>query len=34
MKMIMVQFYLYEAIELVITGHAGVLGPNGSGRAD
>lgn len=31
-KVIMVQFYLYEAIELDITGHAAVLGPNGSGK--
>jgi chromosome segregation protein len=31
-KIILVQFYLYEAIELDITGHAAVLGPNGSGK--
>jgi len=31
-KIIMVQFYLYEAIELEITGHGAVLGPNGSGK--
>jgi chromosome segregation protein len=29
---IMVQFYLYDAIELSFTGHAAVLGPNGSGK--
>lgn len=31
-KVIMVQFYLYDAIELRLTGHTAMLGPNGSGK--
>lgn len=31
-NVIMVQFYLYDAIELYLTGHSAVLGPNGSGK--
>lgn len=31
-KIILVQFYLYEAVELPSTGDAAVLGPNGSGK--
>lgn len=31
-KIILIQFYLYEAEELPLAGHAAVLGPNGSGK--
>lgn len=31
-KVVMVQFYLYDAIELDLNGHTAILGPNGSGK--
>lgn len=31
-KVVMVQFYLYDGIELPLNGHTAVLGPNGSGK--
>jgi len=31
-KVVMVQFYLYDAVELELNGHTAVLGPNGSGK--